>query len=498
MSGTALHRLVIDSAEKSPERLAVRGPRGATTYGELDRAAEALARRLRALGVGRGDRVVVWSEKSAATIAAMQAALRLGAAYVPAELSTPVARVALLAEDCAAAAVVCPADRIARVRAEIGADFPCQDIEPCDSPEAPSGPRIDEPVEDDDLAYILYTSGSTGRPKGVCLSHRNALSFVQWVVDELDAGPDDRFSSHAPFTFDLSVLDIYAPFAVGGSVHLVPPEGAYAPEQLVELIHQERITVWYSVPSALGMMIRDGGLLEREAPPGLRAVLFAGEPFPIAGVRALADWTDARLLNLYGPTETNVCTYHEVTPADLEREQPVPIGRASCGDVVRALTEDGRDAGPGEEGALHVDGPTVMLGYWGREPRKGPYATGDLVRVRDDGSFDYLGRGDHMVKVRGHRVELGEVESALSAHPDVAEAAAAVTGSGMESRLVAFVAPHSGRDPGVLGLRRHLAERLPRYLVPDELRIVAALPRNANGKVDRTELARRAEKGSTL
>ncbi|HET9172182.1 MAG TPA: amino acid adenylation domain-containing protein [Actinospica sp.] len=492
MSGTGLHRLAIDAAEKSPNRVAVAGTQGTTTYAELDRAADGLARRLRAAGVGRGDRVVVWSEKSAATIAAMQAALRLGAAYVPAELSTPVARVTLLAEDCAAAAIVCPAERFEQV----GGGFPTVAVEAADSASGVEE-RIDEPVEDDDLAYILYTSGSTGRPKGVCLSHRNALSFTRFFADELDATAEDRFSSHAPFTFDLSVLDLYVPFAVGGSVHLVPPEGAYAPAQLVDLIHEQRITVWYSVPSALSMMIRDGGLLERAAPDTLRAVLFAGEPFPIAGVRALAAWTDARLLNLYGPTETNVCTYHEVAPADLEREQPVPIGRACCGDLVRALTEDGREAGPGEEGALHVDGPTVMLGYWGRAPRQGPYATGDLVRVRADGAFDYLGRGDHMVKVRGHRVELGEVEAALAAHEDVAEAAATVTGAGMESRLIAFVTPREDREPGVLGLRRHLAERLPRYLMPDELRILPGLPRNANGKVDRTELARRAEKGST-
>ena len=498
MTAAGLHRLVVDAAVKDPGRPAVAGAGRTTTYGELDRAADALARRLRALGVGRGDRVVVWAEKSAATVAAMQAVLRLGAAYVPAETSTPVARVALLAADCAASAVVCSAERIELVRAEAGEGVRCQDIdETGDEKDGRGEGRIDEDVEPDDLAYILYTSGSTGRPKGVCLSHRNALSFVEWVVDTLGADADDRFSSHAPFTFDLSVLDLYVPFAAGASVHLVPAECAYAPEQLVELLFREQITVWYSVPSALSLMMRDGGLLDRPAPDALRAVLFAGEPFPIAGVRALAGWTGARLLNLYGPTETNVCTYHEVTPADLEREQPVPIGIPSCGDRVWAVRADGSPAEPGEEGSLLAEGPTVMLGYWGREPRTGPYQTGDHVRVRPDGSFDYVGRRDHMVKVRGHRIELGEVEAALTAHPDVAEAAAVVAGSGVEGRLVAFVALREGGGLGVLGLRGHTAGLLPRHLVPDDFRLVGGLPRTGNGKVDRIELTHRAEKGST-
>jgi clorobiocin biosynthesis protein CloN4 len=260
----------------------------------------------------------------------------------------------------------------------------------------------------------------------------------------------------------------------------------------VELLHAERISIWYSVPSALSLMMRSGGLVDRPAPADLRVVLFAGEPFPISQVRRLADWTGARLLNLYGPTETNVCTFHEVVPADLERDRPVPIGTAACDDRVWARRPDGGVCGPGDEGELFVDGPTVMLGYWGREPHVGPYATGDLVRVLPAGSFDYVGRRDDMVKVRGHRVELGEVEAALAAHPDVAEAGAVVAGAGMDARLVVFVVPLPGRDPGVLALRRHSAQRLPRYLVADELHVVTELPRTRNGKVDRPTLASRA------
>ncbi|MGA5898970.1 amino acid adenylation domain-containing protein [Streptomyces venetus] len=502
-----LHHLVRDSAVKHPDRPAVVAADGTLDYAGLDRRADAFARRLRDLGVGRGDRVVVWSGKSADVVAAMQGVLRLGAAYVPADDSAPAERVALVARDCAARVVLTAADRVPELSAllpgvrcaglaEAGAggggatDEPGR-FEAAVEPDEP-GP-FEAAVEPDDLAYILYTSGSTGTPKGVCISHRNALAFSGWVVDLLAPGPEDRFANHAPLTFDLSVLDLYAAFTVGAAVHLVPSELAYAPEQLVAFLYERRITVWYSVPSALTLMMRSGGLLERPAPDGLRAVLFAGEPFPIGQVRRLAAWTPARLLNLYGPTETNVCTYHEVTPADLERGRPVPIGRAASGDRVWARAADGSVCGPGEEGELLVAGPTVMLGYWGGAPQRGAYATGDIVRLRADGSFDYVGRRDHMVKVRGHRVELGDVEAALTSHPDVAEAAVVVTGHGVDARLAAFVVPGPGRRPGPLTLRGHCAKRLPRYMLADVLRLLPELPRTRNGKVDRAALAARLE-----
>jgi amino acid adenylation domain-containing protein len=485
----SLHELVIDSAARDPAALAVTGPGGDLRYGELDGQANALAAELAALGIGPGDRVILWTGKSAAAIVAMQAILRLGAAYVPASAATPAGRMAAMARDCGAAAICAAAELFPLIPGGLPAGVRRVNVTEFLAAGHPVAQRADHLVTPDELAYILYTSGSTGAPKGVCISHGNARAFVDWAAAELAATPADRFASHAPFTFDLSVLDLYAAFAAGAAVCLIPADLAYAPSRLVEFLHRQRITVWYSVPSALILMMRDGGLLGQAAPAPLRAVLFAGEPFPIRYVRSLADWTGARLLNLYGPTETNVCTFHEVGPADLERDRPAPIGKPCSGDKAWAARPDGGHAGPGEEGELLVDGPTVMAGYWGQRPQVGPYATGDIVRVRADGAYDYIGRTDHMVKVRGHRVELGEVEAVLTAHPDVGEAVALTAGEGLDTRLVAVVARSPGSDPGVLSLKRHSAERLPAYMIPDEIRFVAELPRTTSGKIDHLALA---------
>lgn len=481
-----LHELVREQARRSPELLAVSGPDGQMTYGELDREADALASFLARQGVQPGDRVALWLPKSTRAVAVMQASLRLGAAYVPVDPLGPIARTVRVVRDCAPRVVITTPEYATRLRQHgISGAMPY--------PEGLQrvGPIPDPGGDPGDLAYILYTSGSTGAPKGVCLSHRNALAFVDWAVAEIGATETDRFANHAPLHFDLSVLDIYAAFRVGASVHLMATEMSFAPTLLVDYLLRREITVWYSVPSALILMARDGGLLDvPRAAFSLRVLLYAGESFPIKHLRSLRDHLPVRILNLYGPTETNVCAFYEVISIPPDQVRSVPIGKACSGDRIWAERADGTPAGPAEEGELVVDGPTVMLGYWGQPPQDGrPYRTGDRVTLLDSGDYQFLGRQDGMIKVRGYRVEVGEIEAALQAHPGIADVAVVLSGTAMDAKIVAYVVPAGDVAPDILELKRHCATALPRHMIIDAVRSVRALPRNGNGKLDRRSLA---------
>jgi amino acid adenylation domain-containing protein len=491
MPAQLLTELLDRGVRVNPHGTAVREPGAQITYRDLDHLTNRLARALLERGVQPRDRVAIWLPKSIDAVAAMQAVLRVGAAYVPVDPLSPVLRARQVIEDSEPIACVTDPER-----ASAGALSAAGHIHPVlvggkaarFHEATPPEPVPPPPVTRDSLAYILYTSGSTGRPKGVCISHRNALAFIEWALKELEPHPGDRLSSHAPFHFDLSVFDLYVAFASGACVSLIPEGLSFVGPRLVDFVRRERITIWYSVPSALTMMMDAGGLLEAEQ-TSLRTILFAGEPFPIVPLRRLrARFPGARMLNLYGPTETNVCTFHEVTDIPDDQVAPVPIGSECSGDRVWARKDDGSEAGIGESGELLVDGPTVMLGYWGRPPHRGPYETGDIVQRLDASNYSYIGRRDAMVKIRGHRVELGEVEAAVCAHPSVREAAAVAVGSGPDKRLVAAVSFRKGLSASLLELKRACAERLPRYMIVHGLREVPGLPRTPNGKVDRRAL----------
>ena len=493
-----LSDLVMQSARNQPKALAVRAPEGDLTYEALDVLANRLARSLVKIGVRRGSRVGIWLDKSALAIAFMQGILRLGAAYVPIDPLSPVLRAATILKDCQLSAIVTTGARAEQLWKGDLADIACLTVdESWQNLLSFSGEPLAKPaLELDELAYILYTSGSTGKPKGVCISHGNALAFIEWVAKELNPQPDDRFSNHAPFHFDLSVLDLYVAFLTGACVCIIPEGIAYVPKRLVNFIVREKISIWYSVPSALILMMLHGGLLEiQDWAPG--AILFAGETFPVKYLRQLRQhFQSARFFNLYGPTETNVCTYFEVTDIRPQQTEPVPIGKSCCGDKVWAVNGEGKVAGVGEEGELMVSGSTMMLGYWGQSPQgEKPYPTGDLVRLQNDGNYVLVGRRDALVKVRGYRIEPGEIEAALLALPEAIEAAVVVVGEGMNARLVACLVTRVN-SLSLLKVKQHCASLLPRYMIVDKVYFLKALPRNRNGKVDRMKLLHLIENSS--
>lgn len=485
-----LSDLVIESARKQPQALAVRSPEQNLTYGELDALANRLSQALAKLGVKQGSRVGIWLDKSAVAIALMQGILRLGAAYVPIDPLSPVLRAAAIVRDCQLSAIVTSDSRAEQLLKDDLANIKCLNIDKSwqDVLSFSEQPIERLPQDKHDLAYILYTSGSTGKPKGVCLSHQNALAFIEWAAEEIDAQSTDRFSNHAPFHFDLSVLDIYVPFLIGACVCLIPEGIAYLPQRLINFLVQEKITVWYSVPSVLILMILHGDLLKVQE-HSLRVVLFAGEVFPIKYLRQLRQhWQAIRLLNLYGPTETNVCTYFEVKYIPEEQTASIPIGKACSGNKVWGVNSHGKLIAAGEEGELMVSGPTVMLGYWGQAPQENkPYATGDIVEKQDDENYVLIGRIDSLIKVRGYRIELGEIEAALISHVDIVEAAVVVVGEGMAARLLAFLVTKNNAL-SLIDIKQYCSSKLPRYMIVDRVHFLEYLPKNRNGKIDRNKL----------
>jgi amino acid adenylation domain-containing protein len=511
-----LHHLLSDAADRDPDHVAVRCRGRSLTYGELESAANGIASRLVEAGIRRGDRVGIHLSKCIEMVVAVYGVLKAGGAYVPLDPKAPSSRVGTIASDCRIGALVSTPARASSLLTTMNADGPRLILlvddgtepesilpEPISFSEALVGgedPRV--PAIDADLAYILYTSGSTGVPKGVMLTHRHALTFVRWCATKIPVGPSDRFSNHAPLHFDLSVFDLYVSALVGATVVLVPDEHVYFGTELATFVEREAISVWYSVPSALMLMAR--GLQSPGALPHLRHVVFAGEVYPTPEIRKLRDLLPAaELWNLYGPTETNVCTFYHVD--DLPEDHlPIPIGRACENTEVFAIREDGEIAGVGEEGELHVRGSTVMAGYWGLPGKTAEvlvpnptstgtrdlvYRTGDLVRLRPDGDYEFLGRRDHQIKSRGYRIELGDIEAALGADPALLESATvAVPHPEWGTEVIAWVVPKNGADITETIVKRHVAGLLPRYMVPSRVVIADALPRTSNGKVDRSRL----------
>jgi amino acid adenylation domain-containing protein len=508
----ALHQDLERNAEAFSDEIAVEEVGGSRVrYRDLAALSDRARDRLRRMGVGPGDRVGVYLRKSIDSVATIFGILKAGAAYVPVDPGAPARRNAYILNDCSVRVAVVEEGFAGDLVAEISQLGPVPSLLRLDgvgggvhlaaaldrgqrlapAPETPTARPAPE-----DLAYILYTSGSTGNPKGVTLSHRAARGFVDWCTRALGPRAGDRFSSHAPFHFDLSIHDIYVPLKHAGTLVLFGEEIGKQPARLAQAIEEHRVSVWYSTPSILSLLTQYGKLAERDL-SSLRVVLFAGEVFPVKHLRELKRQVPKpRFFNLYGPTETNVCTYYEIPEQIPEaRAEPYPIGRVCEHLRAVVLDESMRPVAPGAEGELCIAGSNVMSGYWNLPENDARafvqhdgerwYRTGDVVVEASDGNHTYVSRRDRMVKRRGYRVELGEIEAALYRHPDVKEAAVVATPDPEEGiRIRAFVSTPGVARPSLIGMKRFCAEALPAYMVPDLFAFLDELPKTSTDKID--------------
>ena len=382
-----LPQLVTRAAAARPDSPAVVMDGVTLTYGEMEARSNRFARSLVSHGVRRGDRVGLWLPKSPEAVVALYGVMKAGAAYVPVDPHAPPARLAYIARDCAVAGLVTTSDRAALLDEAFGNDAPMRALWFVDRHEGAGAPRVAGlpgvpwsalaqendaafagPALDDDLAYILYTSGSTGEPKGVMLSHRNARAFTDWAAEQFALTASDRVANHAPFHFDLSTFDLFSTASAGAALYPVSPRIFSFPAAVAKQWASDRLSVWYCTPSSLILMLTRGGL-EKLDLSALRVLLFAGEVFPIKYLRQLmALAPQARFVNLYGPTETNVCTWFEV-PGSPDDDTPLPIGKACPFDEALVLDEALKLVPEGGVGELWIRGASVMHGYWGKPER---------------------------------------------------------------------------------------------------------------------------------
>ncbi|MGW5388459.1 amino acid adenylation domain-containing protein, partial [Nocardia sp. NPDC003963] len=503
------------------QRTAVKFESDRLTYAELDRRANVLARRLIAAGAGPETLVAVLLPRSLDLVVALLAVIKSGAGYVPVDPDSPAERIAYVLADSRPEAVVLDAS----VTVDLPADLPR--VVPADSgDDLGDGPITDAdrlaPLRPDNTAYVIYTSGSTGRPKGVAVAHRNVVRLFADTDREFGFGPDDVWTLFHSYAFDFSVWELWGPLLFGGTSVVVDYYTTRSPEQFLELLRAERVTVLNQTPSAFYQLAEADRTAAADAGPlALRYVIFGGEALEL---RRLADWVarhgdgsagrtrviDGRetaspvLVNMYGITETTVhVSYRALDAAVVAEAAGSVVGRALAGLRTYVLDNRLQPVPVGVPGELYVSGVQLSRGYLGRpdlsaarfvadpfgEPGTRLYRSGDVARWNRAGELEYLGRSDDQVKIRGFRIELGEIEDAVLALPGIAQGAVIVREDRPgDQRIVAYVVPEPGTEFDQDAVREGTAVRLPAYMVPTAVVALDRIPLTINGKLDRKAL----------
>jgi amino acid adenylation domain-containing protein len=514
---------VLRQALERPEATALVAGKERVTYGALEEASNRLARTLLEAGVRKGDRVCFLMPKSPAALVVMLGVLKTGAMHVPLDPNSPATRLRRIVTSAEPRLIIgagAVAPRLDEVLAGertvavgwMDASGPrAEEFRPrftlADVDQASAAPvaRVGSPQ---DPAHLLFTSGSTGIPKGVIITHANVIAFVEWAVRHFGVEPGERFSGHTPLHFDLSTYDIFGSFAAGAELHFVPPELALLPHKLAAFVRESQLTQWFSVPGVLTHMAKSDVVLDDDFPT-LRRVMWCGEVLPTP---ILIHWMQrvpqARYSNLYGPTEATIASsYYDVPACPAAPDAAIPIGTACDGEELLVLDENRQPAPDGAIGDLYIRGAGLSPGYW-RDPEKTAaaflpnpgrdgdriYKTGDLAHRGADGLVYFVGRADTQIKSRGYRIELGEIETALNSLTDIREVAVvAIQAGGFEGSMIccAYTPAAESQDVTPVSLRKALGRLVPSYMLPHRWMRYDALPRNANGKIDRPALRER-------
>ncbi|WP_459478551.1 amino acid adenylation domain-containing protein, partial [Pseudomonas sp. No.117] len=497
-----LHRLLDAQACQCPEAPAVRYGERTLSYGELQRQANRLARRLRELGVGPDVPVGIFMTRSPDLVVALLAVLKAGGAYVPLDPDYPRERLAYLIDDSRSALLLIQAELRARLPAGVRTPVLSVDelaesshqglLDECDASDA---------VQPQNLAYIIYTSGSTGRPKGVGISHQALVNHMLWMLKRFDVQPSERVLQRTSVSFDAAVWEFWLPLLAGAQLHLAPVELGRDLSALWPLVERERISVLQLPPSLLQALLP---LASTEQLRGLRLLCCGGEALAAGLVRVLRDKWGGELLNLYGPTEATIDTCCHSVPA-AATGPTIALGKPIDGLRIRLLDPSGGRTPWGGRGELAIAGAGLARGYLRRpgltaerfvpDPESHGerlYRSGDLARIDGEGQVDYLGRIDQQVKLRGYRIELGEIEARLLQQAVVRQAVVVAREGASGLQLVGYVVPSDPERPApdTLGdtLKAALRTALPEFMVPAAWVVLETLPLTPNGKLDRRAL----------
>ena len=518
-----LPHTVINAAIRFPDREAFTDGNRRITFRQHKEKMCQLAALLTAQGVKKGDRVGVFINRTLDTAVAIYGIMMAGAIYVPLDTQSPPQLLDGLMEECGIKILISNAsqkrnikslltyqaengDTVNGLEVIIGVEkleqvrsIPWKELE-----KFPTDFTPENPILADDPAYIIYTSGSTGKPKGIVHSHSSGLSYAKLVADLFQLNESDRIANHAPVFFDISLLGYFAGPLVGAATLIIPDAYIALPASLSNLIEKEKISIWYSVPLALIQLLQQG-ILEKRNLSALRWILYAGEAFPPKYLSELmAQLPEAKYSNIYGPAETNQCTYYHI-PEIPSTDQPIPIGTV-WGDteyliVENSSAESSLENESAKEGELLIRSSTMMKGYFKRptltanafyKKRNSAgfdityYKTGDLVRLDEKGVLHFLGRKDHQVKTRGYRVELGAVEAAVLKYEAIKEAAVFTHQKEDDTLgIVTAVIPKSLSSFEQEALINFLKKELPFYAVPGKVFVLESFPRTGSGKTDR-------------